>query len=70
MSDVYHFFNCQCCLLLKNKCLQLRLATFLQKAFTVLDTISLALTKPSRAKIRSKKFPLKNMLGLCYTFST
>ena len=28
-----------------------------------------ALTKPSRAKIRSKMFPLKNMLGLCYTFS-
>ena len=25
------FFNCQCCLLLKNKCLQFRLATFPQK---------------------------------------
>ena len=25
--------------------------------------------KPSRVKIWSKKFPLKNMLGLCYTFS-
>ena len=29
-----------------------------------------ALTKPSRAKIRSKRFPIQNMLGLCYTFST
>ena len=28
-----------------------------------------ALTKPSRAKIRSKRFPIKNMLGLCYTLS-
>ena len=39
MSDVYHFFNCQCCLLLKNKCLQFRLATFPQKGPTVLNTI-------------------------------
>ena len=29
-----------------------------------------ALTKPSRAKIRSKRFPIQDMLGLCYTFST
>ena len=26
-----------------------------------------ALMKPSRVKIWNKKFPLKNMLGLCYT---
>ena len=38
MSDVHHFFNCQCCLLLKNKYLQFQLATFLQKAFTVCNT--------------------------------
>ena len=31
ICQVYHFFNCQCCLLLKNKCLQFRLATFPQK---------------------------------------
>ena len=43
MSDVYHFFNCQCCLLLKNKCLQFRLATFPQKRPTVLNTISVSL---------------------------
>ena len=35
MSDVHHFLNCHCCLLLKNKYLQLRLTTFLRKAFTV-----------------------------------
>ena len=35
MSDVRHFLNCHCCLLLKNKYLQLRLTTFLRKAFTV-----------------------------------
>ena len=39
MSDVHHFFNYQCCLLLKNKYLQLQLATFLQKAFIVRNTI-------------------------------
>ena len=39
MSDVYYFFNCQCCLLLKNKCLQFRLAAFPQKAPTVLNTL-------------------------------
>ena len=29
-----------------------------------------ALTKPSRVKIWSKKFPIQNMLGLCCIFST
>ena len=38
MSDVSHFFNCKC-FLLKNKSLQFRLATFPQKAPTVLSTI-------------------------------
>ena len=39
ISDVHHFFNYQCCLLLKNKYLKLQLATFLQKAFIVRNTI-------------------------------
>ena len=35
--------------------------------FVGISQANRALTKPSRAKIRSKTFPLKNMLGLCYT---
>ena len=54
MSGVYHFFNCQCCLLLKNKCLQLRLANFLQKAFTVLKDRS---SKRERERIVYLKRP-------------
>ena len=42
---------------------------FLLRIFA-LEGFVKALMKPLRAKIWSKKFPLENMLGLCYTFST
>ena len=35
--------------------------------FVGISQANRALTKPSRVKIRSKTFPMKNMLGLCYT---
>ena len=39
MSDVRHFLNCQCCLLLKTRISNSDLLLSLQKAFAVLSTI-------------------------------
>ena len=55
------YSNVQACFFIGN---------FLLRIFALEGFVNRAFTKPSREKIRSKRFSIKNMFGLCYTFST